>query len=108
MHGGSGGGKSAGFKLSLRNGAACCGTLCGRNWRLGDRALRPPFQLGLHDAVFGRQVFVPLPNLLVHSSRHAGQDERPIHNRPLPCPDPGDGVGVGGRLKIVPGHRTNR
>ena len=50
--GGNGGGKGAGFKLSLRSGAGRCGPLRGRNWRLGDRALRPPFHLGLHDVVF--------------------------------------------------------
>ena len=33
---------------------------------------------------FGRQVFVPPPNLLIHRPRHIGQDARPIHNRPLP------------------------
>ncbi len=79
-----GGGKGTGFKLSLRSGAGRCGPLRGRNWRLGDRALRPPFHLGLHDAVFGRHVFVPRQQLLVHRPRHVGQDARPIHNRPLP------------------------
>ena len=40
--------------------------------------------------------------LLVHRPRHVGQDARPIHNRPLPCPAPGDGVV--GRLEIVRGR----
>ena len=34
---------------------------------------------------FGRQVFVPPPNLLIHRPRHIGQDARPIHNRPPPA-----------------------
>ena len=33
---------------------------------------------------FGRQVFVPPPNLLIHRPRHVGQDTRPIHKRALP------------------------
>ena len=66
---------------------------------LGVRELKPTVQLGLHDAVFGRQVFVPSQQLLVHRPRHVGQDARPIHNRPLPCPDPGEGVVA--RLKKV-------
>ena len=41
----------------------------------------------LEDAVLDSQIFVPSQQLLVHSSRHVGQDTRPIHNRPLPYTD---------------------
>ena len=56
-----------------------------RNSRLGVGQLLSTFQLGLHDAVFGRQVFVPRQQLLVRRPRHVGQDARPIHNGP-PAP----------------------
>ena len=57
------------------------------NSRLGVGQLLSTFQLGLHDAVFGRQVFVPRQQLLVHRPRHVSQDARPIRKRPLPYPD---------------------
>ena len=37
------------------------------------------FQLGLQDAVFGRQIFVSGQKLLVYRPRDVGQDARPIH-----------------------------
>ena len=46
---------------------------------LGVRELEPSFQLGLQDAVFGGQIFVPRQQLLIHRSSDAGQDARPIH-----------------------------
>jgi len=42
------------------------------NSRLGVGQLLSTFQLGLHDAVFGRQVFVPSQQLLVHRAHHVG------------------------------------
>ena len=57
------------------------------NSRLGVGQLLSTFQLGLHDAVFGRQVFVPRQQLLVHRPRHVSQDARLIRKRPLPYPD---------------------
>ena len=36
------------------------------------------FQLGLQDAIFGGQIFVPRQQLLVHHPRDEGQDARPI------------------------------
>ena len=59
---------------------------------LGVRQLQPTSQLRLEDAVLGGQIFVPPQQILVHRPRHVGQDARPIHNGPLPYPDPGDGV----------------
>ena len=50
---------------------------------LGVRELQPPVQLGLQDAVFGGQIFVPRQQLLVHRPRDVGQHARPIHNGPL-------------------------
>ena len=47
------------------------------------RELQPPVQLGLQDAVFGGQIFVPRQQLLVHRPGDVGQDARPIHNGPL-------------------------
>ena len=76
-----------------------------RNSRLGVGQLLSTFQLGLHDAVFGRQVFVPRQQLLVHRPRHVSQDARPIHKRPLPRPSTTAASAV---REIVPGHRTNR
>ena len=76
-----------------------------RNSRLGVGQLLSTFQLGLHDAVFGRQVFVPRQQLLVHRPRHVSQDARLIHNRPLPRPSTTAASAV---REIVPGHRTNR
>jgi hypothetical protein len=49
---------------------------------LGVRELQSTPQLGLHDAVFGGQIFVPSQQLLVHLSRYIGQDARPIHTEP--------------------------
>ena len=49
---------------------------------LGVRELQPPFQLGLQDAVFGGQIFVPRQQLLVHRPRDVGQDA------PTPCVSP--------------------
>jgi hypothetical protein len=48
--------------------------------RLGRQS---PLQLGLQDADFGGQIFVPRQQLLVHHPRDVGQDARPIHNGPL-------------------------
>jgi hypothetical protein len=58
---------------------------------LAIRELQSPFKLGLHDAVFGDQIFVSRQQLLVHRSRHKGQDARPIHIEP-PSPTLGDGI----------------
>ena len=55
---------------------------------LGVRELQSTFQLGLQDAVFGRQILVLRQQLLVHRPRDVGQDARPIHNRPLPYTGP--------------------
>ena len=33
---------------------------------LGVRQPQPPFQLGLQDAVFGSQIFIPIQQILVH------------------------------------------
>src|SRR5216683_4961607 len=55
---------------------------------LGVRELQPTPQLGLHDAVFGGQIFVPRQQRLVLRPRYVGQDARPIHNGPLPCTGP--------------------
>ena len=49
---------------------------------LGVRELEPSFQLGLQDAVFGGQIFVPRQQLLVYCPGDVGQDARPIHNGP--------------------------
>ena len=49
---------------------------------LGVRELQSTFQLSLHDAVFGNQIFVPRQKLLVQRPRHVSQDARPIHSRP--------------------------
>jgi hypothetical protein len=46
---------------------------------LGVRELEPPFQLGLQDAVFCGQIFIPRQQFLVHRPRDVGQDARPIH-----------------------------
>ena len=62
--------------LGRRGAAGGCEALRERNLRLGIRELRPAFQLRLEDAVFGRQVFVPRQQLLVHRPRHVGQDAR--------------------------------
>jgi hypothetical protein len=58
---------------------------------LGVRELQSTFQLGLHDAVFGGQIFVPRQRLLVHRPRYVSQDARPIHNGP-PAPTLGEVV----------------
>jgi len=58
---------------------------------LGVRELQPPVQLGLQDAVFGGEIFVPHKQLLVHHPGYVGQDARPIHNGPL-TPTDRDGV----------------
>jgi hypothetical protein len=47
------------------------------------RELQPPFQLGLQDAVFGGQIFVPRQQLLVYRPGDVGQDARQIHNGPF-------------------------
>src|SRR5262249_34895928 len=52
---------------------------------LGIRELQPPFQLGLHDPIFGGQIFVPRQQLLVHHPRDKGQDARPIHSSSTPA-----------------------
>lgn len=44
----------------------------GRSLRLAVGQLLSTFQLGLHDAVFGRQVFVPRQQLLVRRAHHVG------------------------------------
>ena len=41
---------------------------------LGVREPQPAFQLGLQDAIFGGQIFVPRQQLLVHRPRDEGQD----------------------------------
>jgi hypothetical protein len=46
---------------------------------LGVQELDPSFQLGLQDAVFGGQIFVPRQQLLIHRASGVGQDARPIH-----------------------------
>ena len=51
---------------------------------LGVRKLQPSIQLGLQDAIFGGQIFVPRQQLLVHCPRHVGQDARKLHESPLP------------------------
>ena len=51
---------------------------------LGVRELQSTFQLGLQDAVFGGQIFVPRQQLLVHRPRDVGQDARQLHEPPLP------------------------
>ena len=53
---------------------------------------------------FGRQVFVPPPNLLIHRPRHIGQDARPIHNRPCPAPPPAPSDGTVLAVNIRPGE----
>jgi hypothetical protein len=54
---------------------------------LGVRELQSTFQLGLQDAVFGGQIFVPRQQLLVHRPRDVGQNPRQLHESPLPfCP----------------------
>jgi len=58
---------------------------------LGVRELQSTFQLSLHDAVFGNQIFVPRQKLLVHRPRHVGQDARLIA-APCPAQTPGDGI----------------
>jgi hypothetical protein len=47
---------------------------------LGVRKPQPPFQLSLQDAIFGRQIFIPRQQPLVHHPRDEGQDARPIHS----------------------------
>jgi hypothetical protein len=52
---------------------------------LGVGEPEPSFQLGLKDAVFGGQIFVPRQQLLIHRPRDVGQDPRLIHSAsPLP------------------------
>jgi hypothetical protein len=46
---------------------------------LGVRELQPSLQLGLQDAIFGGQIFVPRQQLLVHHASDVGQDAHPIH-----------------------------
>ena len=58
---------------------------------LGVRELQSPSQLGLQDADFGDQIFVPRQQLLVHRPRDVGQDARPIHDGPL-APTVRDGI----------------
>ena len=82
---------SLGWKMAEGSNLKSNGLLRGRgrrrcNSRLGVEQLLSTLQLGLHDAVFGRQVFVPRQHLLVHRPRPVSQDARPIHKRPLPCP----------------------
>jgi hypothetical protein len=45
--------------------------------RHGVRELQSPFQLGLQDAVFGDQIFVPRRQLLVHHPGDVSQDACP-------------------------------
>jgi hypothetical protein len=49
------------------------------------RELQSTLQLGLQDEVFGDQIFVPRPQLLVRRPRDVSQDAHPIHNGP-PAP----------------------
>jgi hypothetical protein len=72
---------------------------------LGVRELQSTFQLGLHDAVFGGQIFVPRQQLLVHRPPYVGQDARPIHNGP---PAPTLGEVVVDRPKTVPDSLRHR
>ena len=58
---------------------------------LGVRELQSTLLLGLQDAVFGGQIFVPRQQLLVHRPRDVSQDPRPIHNGP-PAPTVRDGI----------------
>jgi hypothetical protein len=46
---------------------------------LGVRELEASLQLGLQDAVFGGQIFVPRQQLLIHRASDVGQDASPIH-----------------------------
>src|SRR5262245_14307053 len=48
---------------------------------LGVRELEPSFELGLQDAVFGGQIFVPRQQLLINRPRDVGQDTSPNHSR---------------------------
>ena len=70
------------------------------------RELQSTVQLGLLDAVLGRQVFVPSQQLLVHRPRHLGQDARSIHNCSLPYP--GSATASWAVRKIVPDHLRHR
>ena len=53
---------------------------------LGIRELEPSFQLGLQDAVFGRQIFVPRQHLLIHRARDAARTRAQFINGPLTPP----------------------
>jgi hypothetical protein len=48
--------------------------------------LQSPFRMGLQDAIFGGQIFVPRQQLLVHHASHVRQDARPIHSSRPPRP----------------------
>ena len=65
---------------SPRNLAAQSMTDFAQRASLGVREPQPPLQLGLQDAIFGHQIFVPRQQLLVHNPADEGQDARPIHS----------------------------
>jgi hypothetical protein len=46
----------------------------------GVRELEPPLQLGIQDAIFSRQIFLPRQQLQVHYPRDVGEDARSIHS----------------------------